>query len=98
MPWPRLGPQGGLLVNTRSALEFVARHVVGDRLQRARVERAGDTVTSVGTAIQKRLEVHPGNRAVFFHAGFDMHQARDAGRDDNRKLLRASECTSPGGR
>ena len=67
------------LVGKRAqALKFVARHVIGDRLQRAGVERAGDAVAAISAAIEKRLEMHSGDRAVFLHAGLDVHQHRMA--------------------
>src|SRR4030095_6565695 len=56
--------------------EFVTRHVVGHRLQGPGVERARDSIASVGAAIQERFEMHGGDRAVFLHSSLDMHQNR----------------------
>src|SRR5687768_204375 len=50
------------------ALKLVTRHVVCDCLQCARVERARDAVAAIGAAIQERLEMHSGNRAIFLNA------------------------------
>src|SRR4030095_12955549 len=58
------------------SLEFVARHVISDCLQRARVERAGDAVAAVSAAIQERLEMHSRDRAIFLHTRFELHQDR----------------------
>src|SRR5215216_6461210 len=55
-------------------LEFVTRHVVGNGLQGPAVERAGNSVTPVRAAVEKRLKVHGSDRAVVLHAGFDFHQ------------------------
>src|SRR5437762_1588330 len=60
------------------AIEFIPRHFIGDRLQRAGVERAGDAVTSVCTSVEKRFEVHRGNGAIFLHTGLHVHQHRVA--------------------
>src|SRR5215831_7485158 len=73
-----LWPAGRLVGENPGALEFVARHLVSDRLQRARVEGAGDSVTSIGAAIEKRFEVHGGDGAIFFHPGLNLHQHRMA--------------------
>src|SRR5262249_21246989 len=58
------------------AFELIAWHFIRDGLQRAGVESAGHTVTSIRTAVQERFEMHRRNRAVFFHAGLDSHQDR----------------------
>ena len=58
------------------ALKLVARHLVRHGLQRAGVERAGDTVTSVGAAVEKRFEVHRRDGAIFLHARLNVHQHR----------------------
>src|SRR5207247_8791381 len=49
VPCPRLGPHGGLLVNTR-ALELVHPPLVGDRVDHAGVERRGHAVRAVHAA------------------------------------------------
>src|SRR6266852_843959 len=46
--------------------------------QGASVERAGYAVGAVGAAINQRLQVHRGDGAVLFHAGFEFHQHRVA--------------------
>src|SRR5438128_11584722 len=51
------------------AIEFVTRHFVSHRLQRAGVERARHAVTPVSAAVKKRFEMHRGDRAVFLHSG-----------------------------
>src|SRR5687767_6433799 len=58
------------------ALKLVTRHLVRHRLQRAGVERAGDTVTSISTAIEKRFKVHRRDGAIFLHACLNVHQHR----------------------
>src|SRR6266566_200980 len=53
------------------AIEFVTRHFVSHRLQRAGVESTRDSVTPVSAAVEKRFEMHRGDRAVFLHPGFN---------------------------
>ncbi len=63
------------LVGERAArVEFVARQLVGHRLQHAGVERAGRAVRAVAAAIEQRLQMHAGERAVLVHAGAHFHQ------------------------
>ncbi len=59
-------------------LKLITRHVISDCLQRARVERTRNAVTSVRTTIKIRLKMHSGDRAVVLHTGFDSHQHRMA--------------------
>ena len=54
-------------------LEFVAWHFISHSLQRARIERAGDAVTAIGSTVEESLEVHPGDRAILLDAGLDVH-------------------------
>ena len=75
---PALGPARRLVGEDAAALEAVGRDVVGDGLQRAGVEGAGDAVRAVGAAVEQRLEVHAGDRAVLLHAGLEAHQHRMA--------------------
>src|ERR1700754_1432603 len=56
------------------ALKLIARYVISNGLQRAGVERARDTITPISPAVEIRLKVHCGDRAVVLHAGFDFHQ------------------------
>ena len=56
-----LGAARRLVGEDAAALELVARDVIGDRLQRAGVERAGDAVRAVGAAVEQRLQVHAGD-------------------------------------
>src|SRR5258707_1190631 len=69
-----LGPARWFVGESAQALEFIARDVIRDRLQSTGVERARDAVAAVGAAIEKRFEVHRGDRTIFFHSGFDVHQ------------------------
>ncbi len=75
---PALWSARRLVGEDTQAIEFVTRHFVSHRLQRARVKRARDAVASVSPAVEKRFEMHRGNRAVFFHPGLDLHQHRMA--------------------
>src|SRR5687768_11975850 len=63
-----LGATRRLVGEYAHALKLVTRHVVRDGLQRARVERARDAIAAICAAIQERLEMHSGNRAVFLDA------------------------------
>src|SRR5256885_813559 len=65
-----------LVCKRSQSLKLVARHVVSDRLERASVEGAGDAVTSVCAAIEERLKVHRGDRAVVLYACLHPHQHR----------------------
>src|SRR5258705_1355191 len=56
------------------SLEFVTRHLIGNRLQRASVKRAGNAVAPISAAVEKRLKMHSCYRAVFLYASLDMHQ------------------------
>src|SRR5207253_8325967 len=64
---PALRSAGRFAPERSCALELVTWEVIGDRLQRARVVRARDTVGAVAAAVEQPLEVHRGCRAVFFH-------------------------------
>src|SRR6185295_20009875 len=59
-------------------LEFVTRHIVGDCLKRACVERARNAIAAIRSAIKQRAKVHCSNRAVTLHAGLHPHQNRMA--------------------
>ena len=61
-----------------AALESIARYMVSRGLQRASVKRAGHAVRAVRATIDQRLQMHGGDGAVFFHAGFEIHQDRVA--------------------
>src|SRR5436309_3646933 len=67
-----------LVGESAQAAKLVARDVVGDGLQRARVEGRSHAVRAVSAAVEKRLKVHRRDRAVFFDAGLDLHQHRMA--------------------
>src|SRR5437588_1322679 len=69
---------GRLVRKHTCALKFVPGHFISDGLQGAGVERACDSITSIGAAIEKRFEVHRGDRAVFLHTGLDVHEHRMA--------------------
>src|ERR1700694_1610756 len=71
---PTLWTTGRLIGEGAATLKLVTRHIVGDRLQRAGVERAGNTVTAISPAVEERLKMHSGYRAVFFHTCLYMHQ------------------------
>src|SRR6185369_5311426 len=60
------------------SLKFVTRHFIRHSLQRARVERARDSITPVCTTVEIRLKVHRRDRAVVLHARLDVHQHRMA--------------------
>ena len=68
------GAAGRLVGEGAAALKAVARDVVGGGLQRAGVKGAGDAVGAVAAAVDQRLEMHSGDGAVFFDAGFEFHQ------------------------
>ena len=57
-----------------ATLITIARDVIGSSLQRASVKGAGNSVRAVGAPVNQRLEMHSGNRAIFFHARFKFHQ------------------------
>ena len=71
---PALGAAGRLVGEGAQAAEAVARDFVGDGLQRARVEGRGDAVGAVGAAVEERLEVERGDRAVLLDADLALHQ------------------------
>src|SRR6185295_15902061 len=58
------------------AFKLVARNVIGHGLKRAGIKRARDAVASIRATVEKRTEMHRGDRTVFFHAGLDPHQHR----------------------
>jgi len=70
------GTAGRLVGESAAALEAVTRYAVGHGLQRARVEQAGHAVGAIGPAVEQRLQVHSGQRAVFHDAGAETHQHR----------------------
>src|ERR1043166_5199247 len=65
---PSLWSTGRLICKDAGALEFIARHFVRHRLQRAGVERARDAVAAVRATVEKRFEVNRRDRATFFLA------------------------------
>src|ERR1043166_7843836 len=67
-----------LVGENADAFKFVARNFVSNSLQRTGVERAGNAVAPVRPAVQKRFEMHRGDRAVMLHPGLDVHQYRMA--------------------
>ncbi len=69
-----LGSARRLVGEHTAALKLVGRDVVGDGLKCARVERAGDAVGTVGTAVEHGLHVHAGDAAVLLDAGREPHQ------------------------
>jgi len=69
-----LGPAGRFVGERPSALELVARHVIGDGLERARVVGARHPVGAISAAVEQRAEVHRGDRAVLGHAGSHPHE------------------------
>ena len=73
-----LRPARRLVREDAAAFEVVRRDVIRDGLQRAGVERAGDAVRAVRAAVEQRLHVHAGDRAVQLHAGLEPHQHRMA--------------------
>src|SRR5712692_1796717 len=75
---PALWSARWLVCENTQSFEFVLRHFVSHRLQRAGVERARDAVTPISAAIKKRFEMHRDDRAVFLHSGLDVHQHRMA--------------------
>src|SRR6266536_4192611 len=73
-----LGTARWLIGEDPQTLKLVTRHFISNRLQDTRVERAGDAITSVGAAVEKRFEMHRSDRAIAFHAGLYPHQHRMA--------------------
>ena len=71
-----LGTAGGFVGERPRPLEFVARYLVGDGLQRSRVVGARHAVGAVAPAVQQRAEMHPGDRAVLRDTGLHPHQRR----------------------
>ncbi len=73
-----LRPAGGLVGEDPHSFEAVGRQLVGHRLQGAGVVGRGDAVAAVGAAVERRLQVLRGDRAVAPHAGAQPHQHRVA--------------------
>src|SRR6185503_9226873 len=73
---PALWTTRRLVRERTQTLKLVTRHVIRDGLQRAGVERARHAATAIRAAVEKRLEVHRGDRAVVLHAGLYFHQHR----------------------
>src|SRR5262249_22489301 len=73
-----LGSARRLVREDPAALKLICGNVIRDRLQGAGIESAGDAVRSVRAAVEHRLHVHPGDRAVALDAGLEMHQDRMA--------------------
>src|SRR5690242_39675 len=71
---PALGSAWRLVGEDAAPFERVRRDVISDRLQRTCVERAGDAVRSIGAAVENRLEMNAGNRAVVLHTGPEPHE------------------------
>ena len=95
---PALGPARRLVGEHARALELVDRNLVGDGLQRARIEGGGHPVGAVGAAVEPGAEVHAGDRAVLLEAGLDPHQHRVAAAVDVEDLLaRQRELHRPAG-
>jgi hypothetical protein len=69
-----LGSARWFVGENANTVEFITRNFVGYRLQRASVERAGDAIASIRTAIKKRLEMHCRNCPVLFHPGLHVHE------------------------
>src|ERR1044072_9482336 len=65
---------GRFISEDARALEFVTRHFVRHRLQRAGVERARDAIASISAAVEKGLEVHSSDRTIFLDTGLDVHE------------------------
>src|SRR6267378_605088 len=57
-----------------ATLKTITRDVVGGGLQRAGIKSAGDAVGAIAAAVDQRLEMHSGNRAVLLDAGLEFHQ------------------------
>ena len=72
------GPARRLVGEDAAASETIAGNVVGDRLQRTRVERARHAVRAVGAAVEQRLQIQAGDPAVVGHTGTEAHQHRMA--------------------
>ena len=67
------GAAGRLVGERAAALKMIALDLVGGRLQSAGVEGAGYAVGAVSAAVDQRLQMHAGDGAVFFYAGFEFH-------------------------
>src|SRR5437879_12416398 len=65
------------------ALEVIARHVIRDGLERARVVRARHAVGPIRAAIEQRPEMHACDRSVALHTCPDPHQR---GRSEERRV------------
>src|SRR5207248_10541916 len=71
-----LGAAWRLVGEDPAALEAIGGDVVGDGLQRACIEGRGDTVRTVGSAVQRAPEVHRDDAAVARDARAHPHQYR----------------------
>src|SRR6058998_1861507 len=71
-----LGTARRLVREGASALEVIARDIVGHRLQCARVVRARNPVGAVGATVEQRAKVHARDCAVALHTGAYPHQRR----------------------
>jgi len=69
-----LGTAWRLVREDSCALKPVTWNVIGDRLQRPCVVRAGDSVGPVTAAVEQRLEVHARDGAVFVDARLHPHE------------------------
>src|SRR5512132_1289537 len=67
-------PTWGLVRKNARTLKLVTWYVVSNSLQCAGVEGAGNSIASVGAAIEKRFEVHRRDGAVFFHTSLHLHE------------------------
>ncbi len=93
-PVAALGAAGRLVREDARSVETVGRHLVGHRLQRARVVRRGHAVGAVAAAVEERLEMHRRDRPVPPHARADLHQRRMTARGGSRRPPRGSGRSS----
>src|SRR5206468_12017372 len=73
---PTLRAARRLVREDAAPLKVIRRDMVGDRLQRAGVERARDAVRAVRAAVEQRPEMDAGDRPVPLDAGLEVHQHR----------------------
>src|SRR5205085_4910788 len=62
---PAFGAARRLVREGAQAPKAITRHFISDGLERTRVERRGDAIRAVSAAVEERVEVHRGDRAVF---------------------------------
>ncbi len=68
-----LGSAGRLVRKGAATFVAITRNVIGGGLQCATVESTRDTIRSVSAAVDQRLQMHSGNRAISLDAGFEFH-------------------------